>query len=69
LLGADPVQARARKPECPLDFLQANRQSYLTLSNLVGGITIIAPMPVKEVERAVFKHALEKLSFGILRSQ
>ena len=63
LLDADPVQARARKPEYPLEFLQANRQSYLTLSNLTGGMTIIAPMPVKEVERAVLKHALEELTF------
>jgi thymidylate kinase len=63
LLDADPVQARARKPEYPLEFLQANRQSYLTLSDMAGGMTIIAPMPVKEVELTVLKHALEELTF------
>jgi thymidylate kinase len=65
LLDADPVQARARKPEYPLEFLQYNRQSYLTLSDLAGGMTIIAPMPVQEVERAVLKHALEELTFRV----
>ena len=65
LLDADPVQARARKPEYPLEFLQANRQSYLTLSDLTGGMTIIAPMSVKKVELAVLKHALEELTFRV----
>ena len=41
LLDADPVKARARKPEYPLDFLHTNRQTYLSLSELVGDITVI----------------------------
>jgi thymidylate kinase len=57
LLDADPVEARERKPEYPLDFLYSNRNSYLALSNLAG-ITVIAPMPAREVEREVLKHAL-----------
>ncbi len=63
LLDADPVKARARKPEYPLTFLQTNRQSYLALNDLVSGITVIAPMPIQEVERAVLGHALKELSF------
>jgi thymidylate kinase len=63
LLDADPVKARARKPEYPLEFLHTNRQSYLTLSDLVGGMTVIAAMPVQEVKRVVLRHALEELSF------
>ena len=63
LLDADPVQARARKPEYPLEFLHTNRQSYLDLCELVGGMTVIAPMPIREVERAVLRHARNKLSF------
>ena len=47
LLDADPAQARARKPEYPLEFLLSNRQSYLDLSELIGGITVIAPMPIR----------------------
>lgn len=67
LLDADPVKARARKPEYPLEFLHTNRQSYLALSALVGGMTVIAPMPIQEVERAVLKHALTELSFRALQ--
>ncbi len=61
LLDADPVQARARKPEYPLEFLYSNRQSYLALSALVGAITIIPPMPIHEVEREILQYALEEL--------
>lgn len=55
LLDADPVLARARKPEYPLEFLFDSRASYLALSELVGGMTIIAPQPVQDVERQVLR--------------
>jgi thymidylate kinase len=58
VLDADPIQARSRKPEYPLDFLYRCRESYLTLSELVGRITIIPPGPVGEVEAAVLSHVL-----------
>jgi thymidylate kinase len=61
LLDADPVKARARKPEYPLDFLYANRQAYLTLSDMVGGITVIAPMPIQDVKQSVINHAFKEL--------
>jgi hypothetical protein len=64
VLDADPVQARARKPEYPLEFLYLCRGSYLTLSNLIGGMTIIPPMPVQDVEREVLQHALKQMPFG-----
>jgi thymidylate kinase len=57
LLDADPIQARARKPEYPLDFLYRSRESYLTMSELVGGITIIAPGPIHEAEEEILKHS------------
>jgi thymidylate kinase len=66
LLDADPVEARARKPEYPLEFLYANRQSYLDLSELVRGMTVIGPMPIEKVTEAVLKYALEELSFSAL---
>jgi thymidylate kinase len=62
LLDADPAQARARKPEYPLEFLRSNREAYLTLARVVGGITIIDPKPVNEVEADVMSHAVRKLS-------
>jgi thymidylate kinase len=63
VLDADPVKARARKPEYPLEFLYTNRQSYLELSDLIGGMTIIDPMPVHEVASVVLQCALAELSF------
>jgi thymidylate kinase len=60
-LDADPIQARARKPEYPLDFLCECRESYLTLSELLGEITIIAPMPIPRVEAEVLRHIAPEL--------
>jgi thymidylate kinase len=62
LLDADPMQARARKPEYPLNFLYTNRQRYMTLNSLIGGITVISPNPVAEVSRQVLAHAMKHLS-------
>jgi hypothetical protein len=67
LLDADPVQARARKPEYPLEFLHANRNAYLTLANLLGGITVIRPGAVEEVEAEVMAHAVRKLSYEVAK--
>ena len=64
LLDADPVQARARKPEYPLDFLCANRQSYLTLNKLVPGMTVVPPMPVHDVTEEILRQAERKLSLS-----
>lgn len=67
VLDADPVQARARKPEYPLDFLFECRESYMALNRIIGGMTIVPPMPVEAVRREVIGHAVERLSAkGIL---
>jgi hypothetical protein len=66
LLDADPLHARARKPEYPLEFIYVNRQSYLDLSSLLGGITVIPPMPIQDVQREVLHHALAALSAGLV---
>jgi thymidylate kinase len=62
LLDAEPALARARKPEYPIDFLHCIRASYLDLSEIVGGMTIIPPQPVQDVERQVLQVVLAKLS-------
>jgi len=62
LLDADPVQARARKPEYPLEFVQNNRAAYLALSQLTGGMTVIGPLATAEVARDVLREVLKKLS-------
>jgi thymidylate kinase len=62
-LDANPAKARERKPEYPLEFLWINRQAFLDLSDRIGGITVIPPMPIQEVTRAIFRLAFEKISF------
>ncbi len=63
LLDADPVKARARKPEYPLEFLYVNRRAYLALNDLIGGFTVICPMPIEDVQRTVLSYARKGLSF------
>jgi thymidylate kinase len=60
LLDADPVQARARKPEYPIDFLHSSRASYLALSKLAG-MTVIAPQPVQDVARQILQQVMNQL--------
>jgi hypothetical protein len=69
ILDADPVKARERKPEYPLEFLYTNRQSFLDLGDLIGGMTLIAPMPIEEVKMAVLRNAVERLSFRTLKTK
>jgi thymidylate kinase len=63
VLDADPGQARARKPEYPLEFLYTSRASYLALSALLGGITVIPPLPLEEAKQEVLRHLFQQLSF------
>ena len=66
LLDADPLQARARKPEYPLEFIHINRQSYHDLSALVGCMSIVPPMPLQDVQREVLHHAVRALSINLV---
>jgi thymidylate kinase len=61
VLDADPTEARARKPEYPLDFIYENRCAYLELSRLIGGITVIPPGTTAEVKREVLRHAFREV--------
>ncbi len=61
LLDVDPVQARARKPEYPIEFLHSNRASYLAFSEIAGGITVVAPVSRKEVQRLIAETTLHLL--------
>jgi thymidylate kinase len=60
ILDADPIAARARKPEYPVEFLHSSRASYMTLSRLIGGMTIIPPAPIQEVKGMVVDAVLQK---------
>jgi len=61
LLDADPVQARERKPEYPLEFVQSNRAAYLALSALSGSMTVIAPGTADEVASKVIQQIEQSL--------
>ena len=58
LLDADPILARARKPEYPLDFLYRCREAYLRLDEIVRCLAVIPPGPIQEVEAGILKHLL-----------
>jgi thymidylate kinase len=58
VLDADPEQARARKPEYPLDFLHSNRSSYLKLSEFLGDVTVVRPMPLEQAKAEVIQHVI-----------
>jgi len=64
-LDADPIQARARKPEYPIEFLHVNRHSYRVLNELIGGMTVIAPMSIRAAEHAILRHTKKEISFSI----
>lgn len=68
LIDADPDQARARKPEYPIEFLRMNRWSYLTLSDFTGGMTIVNSIAVCDVKQEVLRHAMKVLSIDNFRS-
>lgn len=53
IIDADPVAARQRKPEYPLDFVQKNREAYLALSRLVQRIAVIEPLAIALMELRV----------------
>jgi thymidylate kinase len=53
LLDADPVAARARKPEYPLEFLKEARQAYFCVASFVGRITVIPPVSLEDSKQEV----------------
>ncbi len=69
LLDADPVVARARKPEYPLEFLLFSRKSYFALNELIGCMTIIAALPVQEVENEILDYAETALSVTLAQDK
>jgi thymidylate kinase len=61
LLDADPEAARARKPEYPVAFMKQCRAWYHRLAELLGTMTVIAPLPLPEAKQLVtnaVRHAL-----------
>jgi hypothetical protein len=65
-LDANPAKARARKPEYPLEFLNTNRQSFLELSDRIGGMTVIPQCRSRRSSVQSSELAFEKISFRAL---
>lgn len=61
LLDADPIAARARKPEYPVEFMQKSRRAYFMLADLLGTMTVIPPLPLSEAKHQVEQHFLKVL--------
>lgn len=58
LLDADPVAARARKPEYPVEFMRRSRRCYFMLADLIETMTVIPPLPLSDAKREVEQHFL-----------
>ncbi len=52
LLDADPESAAIRKPEYPLEFVQRNREAYISLSR-IAGLTVIPPGPIQQTAQVI----------------
>lgn len=61
VLDADPAQACERKPEYQFEFVRINRASYLALSSMAGGITVIPPSNAEEVTHRLLVEISRKL--------
>lgn len=63
LLDADVEAARARKPEYPVEFMHESRNAYMRLAQLLGTLTVIPALELKEAKAAVvdaFSRVLEQ---------
>jgi thymidylate kinase len=67
VLDANPAEARERKPEYPLEFLNSYRSAYLALSRLAH-MTVIAPGPAPQVARDVIQEVVKKLPPGVAQT-
>jgi len=64
VLDADPVQARQRKPEYPLEFLHRNRAAYRTLAEVAKGVIVTPPLTQDEVSEQVQRAVVDHVFFG-----
>jgi thymidylate kinase len=53
VLDADPVLARARKPEYPVEFLHKCRASYLGLAEMLGDITVVPALGLADARHFI----------------
>jgi thymidylate kinase len=68
VLDAKPAEARERKPEYPLEFLNNYRTAYLALSRLAH-MTVIAPGPSPQVAHDVIQELVEEFPSSPVQPQ
>jgi thymidylate kinase len=61
VIDAHPEAAHARKPEYPLEFVRRNRQAYLALAAIAGGIIVVAPESIAAMRSAIRREMLRTL--------
>ena len=69
LLDAEPSEARARKPEYPVEFLCQNRKAYFAIRGLAKNMVLVEPGPQAEVEQAIRRKIEEVLVRGRVASE
>ncbi len=63
ILDASPDYAFNRKPEYPLAFMHEYRRAFLTLSDFVPELIVVAPGTVAEVQRQIVAHLAQNFVF------
>jgi thymidylate kinase len=61
VIDASPEAAHARKPEYPLEFVQRNRQAYLTLCEIAGDICVVEPGLTYEMQSTIRAQVFAKV--------
>jgi thymidylate kinase len=56
VIDASPAAAFARKPEYPLEFVYRNRQTFLSLRELVPQLTVISEGQPEDVSSEIYFH-------------
>jgi thymidylate kinase len=56
IIDASPAAAFARKPEYPLEFMQRNRENFLSLREFAPELIAISGASVEEVTNQIFLH-------------
>lgn len=62
LIDANPLDARARKPEYPVEFIRSNREAYLALAKLTRQLIVIGPASVEESANRIREVVLARIS-------
>ena len=62
VIDAEPEAARARKPEYPLEFVRKNREAYLSLARLSGGMRVIEPLSIEAAKARIRQEFMRGLS-------